>query len=329
MKPLSRVEAILVRGAGTLLAPGGGRGSLLILIYHRVLPTPDPLLPDEPDAKTFAAQVDVISSTCQVLPLAEAVERLYSGSLPARAACITFDDGYENNVTVAAPILAARKVPATVFVATGFTGAGRMWNDTVIESVRCAKGDELNLSALGLERYSIVDWTARRQALSAILGKVKYLPIDERLEKAAAIAEVAGLDAATKLMMNEAQIREIRGFGFDVGAHTVMHPILTRVDPERARSEIESSKATLESIIGAKVTTFAYPNGRPNQDYDASHVEIVKRAGFSCAVSTAWGAAGRTANRFQLPRMLPWDRSPLKFAARLFSTYREQRAAVA
>src|SRR6185295_14707494 len=147
----------------------------LILIYHRVLPEADPLLPDEPDAKTFAAQVDVISSTCHVLPLAEAVERLYSGSLPARAACITFDDGYENNVTVAAPILAARKVPATVFVATGFTGAGRMWNDTVIESVRCAKGEALDLTALGLERYSIVDWPARRQALSAILGKVKYL----------------------------------------------------------------------------------------------------------------------------------------------------------
>ena len=88
-------RAILAR-----LSPAGPRARLLILTYHRVLARPDPLLKDEPDAKTFAAQMDVLSSYCNVLPLPEAVARLKSGSLPSRAACITFDDGYANNLEV-------------------------------------------------------------------------------------------------------------------------------------------------------------------------------------------------------------------------------------
>jgi hypothetical protein len=81
----------------------------------------------------------------------------------------------------------------------------------------------------------------------------------------------------------------------------------------------------LESITGRRVGLFAYPNGRPGRDYDASHVALVKSCGFDAAVSTAWGAAGGRVDTFQIPRMLPWDASPLKFATRLLRTYREQR----
>jgi peptidoglycan/xylan/chitin deacetylase (PgdA/CDA1 family) len=329
MKALSRLEAALLRGCGSLLAPGGGRGSLLVLIYHRVLETADPLLSGEPTAQAFTEQMDVIRNTCHVLPLSEAVERLGSGSLPPRAACITFDDGYANNRTVAAPLLAARKIPATVFVATGFIGTGRMWNDTVIECVRRAPGQQLDLSALGLDRYSLADWPARRRAFAAIVGALKYLPLDERLTRVAAIAERVGVALPDDLMMSESQIRELGGFGIEIGAHTVTHPILKRLDAPAAQREIEASKSMLEAITGRAVTTFAYPNGRPNQDYDASHVEMVRRAGFRTAVSTAWGAAGRHSDPYQIPRMLPWDRSSLKFGARLMTTYRAQRAAVA
>jgi peptidoglycan/xylan/chitin deacetylase (PgdA/CDA1 family) len=129
MSAFSSLESSFLRTMGSLLAPGGARGSLLVLIYHRVLEQRDPLIDDEPDAATFSAEMDLIGSICNVLPLQEAVDRLASGSLPPRAACITFDDGYANNRTVAAPILQARRMPATVFVATGFIGDGRMFND--------------------------------------------------------------------------------------------------------------------------------------------------------------------------------------------------------
>jgi peptidoglycan/xylan/chitin deacetylase (PgdA/CDA1 family) len=328
MSSFSSLESSFLRTLGSLLAPGGARGSLLVLIYHRVLEQRDPLIDDEPDAATFAAEMDLIGSLCNVLPLQEAVDRLASGSLPPRAACITFDDGYANNRTVAAPILHARRMPATVFVATGFIGDDGMFNDTVIEAVRCA-GERLDLSDLGLGEFVLSDLPARRKAIGTLLDQLKYGKPVERMARAQQIAERAGVARPRGLMMTEQQIRELDGFGCAIGAHTVTHPILKSVDADEAAREIAQSKETLEAITGRPVTLFAYPNGRPNQDYDSSHVGMVRGAGFKAAVSTAWGAAARGGDLFQIPRMLPWDKSRWKFAARLLRTYREQRAETA
>jgi peptidoglycan/xylan/chitin deacetylase (PgdA/CDA1 family) len=324
MNRLPALQATLLRAVGSCIAPGGSRGALLVLIYHRVLAERDPILSGEPTAEEFAAQMDLVAATCNVLPLSEGVTRLRSGSLPPRAVSITFDDGYANNRELAAPILKARGIPATIFVATGFIGRGRMWNDTVIEAVRAA-GPRLDLSTLGLGAFELSDTAARIQAIGTILPKVKYLEPAQRLERASAIADLAGIARETAPMMNEQQLRELESFGIEIGAHTVTHPILCAIGADAARQEIAASKATLESIIGRRVGLFAYPNGRPGRDYDASHVALVKGCGFDAAVSTAWGAAGRKVDTFQIPRMLPWDSSPLKFAARLLRTYREQQ----
>lgn len=324
MKPLPAWQAALLRRGGSLLAPGGAGGSLLVLIYHRVLPQADPLLASEPDAATFAAQMDLVQSLCNVLPLTEAIERLLSGSLPPRAASITLDDGYANNLTVAAPILASRHLPATVFVATGFIGGGCMWNDVVIEAVRRA-GPALNLTRLGMPSYQLGDDAGRRSALTEILDTLRYHRREERDALAAAVCESAGCALPSGLMMRETQIRQLRSFGIEVGAHTMTHPILLRTDRQSAREEVLGSRRILEDITGEPVSSFAYPNGRPGRDYDSSHVELVREAGFSVAVSTAWGTAGRAVDRLQVPRALPWDSTPGRFAARLLRTYRQQR----
>lgn len=324
MKSLPPIQAGLLRAFGNFIAPGGPRGALLVLIYHRVLAQRDPILTDEPTADEFAAQMDIVASTCRVLPLSEAVARLRAGSLPPRAVSITFDDGYANNRELAAPILKRRGIPATIFVATGFVGRGRMWNDTVIEAVRGA-GPRLDLGPLGLGAFDLPDAAACIRALEKILPALKYLDPEQRQERADAVADAAGIPRDASPMMSEQQIHELENFGIEIGAHTVTHPILRSVGADAARREIAASKDTLESITGRRIGLFAYPNGRPGRDYDASHVALVKSCGFDAAVSTAWGAAGREVDRFQIPRMLPWDSSPLKFAARLLRTYREQR----
>jgi peptidoglycan/xylan/chitin deacetylase (PgdA/CDA1 family) len=328
VKALSQWQTTLLRGAGSFVAAGGPHASLLVLIYHRVLATPDPLLPTEPSAAEFAAQMDLVKSLCHVLPLGEAIERLLSGTLPPRALCVTFDDGYANNRSVAAPILAQRRLPATVFVATGFIGRGRMWNDTVIESVRRA-GAELDLARLGLGCYRLSDDVSKRRAIDEILGALRYKEFETRRAAVATIAECVGHALPNDLMMTEQHIKELPSFGIEVGAHTIEHPILAQIDGERAWQEVAGSKAVLEEITGRQVSMFAYPNGRPRRDYDRSHVEMVRKAGFEAAVSTAWGAAGPRADRHQIPRSRPWEKSPLRFAARLLATYRQQQVATA
>lgn len=322
MKQLSPWTAAFLSRFATLIAGGGD--SLLVLVFHRVLPSRDPLLSEDPDVTDFAAQMDVVRATCSVLPLAEAVDRLYTRSLPPNAACITFDDGYTNNLTCAAPVLKEKGLPATVFVTTGFLDGGRMWNDTVIESVRRA-GAELDLTSIGLGRFELPDVMARRHASQILRRKLKYLDHEERSRKTTRIAEIVGGNLPEGLMLTESQVKQLVGRGIDVGAHTVSHPILTSMDDATAYREIQTSKATLEAVIGATVRLFAYPNGQPQRDYARRHVEMVRKAGFSAAVSHAWGACHPGSDRFQLPRMKPWETSSVGFIGRMIYTRRTKR----
>lgn len=300
-----------------ILSPAGVHARLTVLIFHRVLAEADPLFPGEVDATRFETQMRWIKNWFNVLPLDEAVERLRTSSLPARAASITFDDGYADNCTVALPILRRVGLSATFFIATGYLDGGRMWNDTVIDVVRQAKGPELDLLPLNLGRYSVSTLDDRRRSLGELLGKLKYLESEQRERLVNVIATIANFKLPDDLMLTTNQVRALADAGMTIGAHTVSHPILSRVSEQDGRTEIIQGKQQLEAIIGSEVTLFAYPNGKPGTDYTAIHTRFAREAGFSAAVSTSWGVATKTADIFQIPRFTPWDRSGWRYALRL------------
>ena len=297
----------------SVVAPGGTRG-LSILVYHRVLPHADPLFPAVVDAGRFALQLDVLARCFNVLPLPEALARMRSGSLPPRAASITFDDGYADNEAVALPLLRARGLHGTFFVAAGFLDGGCMWNDIVIEAVRLTPLKVFDCTFLGIGQLPVDTPGEKRSAVDLLLGALKYRPVHDRAELVARIAAGSRASLPTGLMMSSAQVRSLHSAGMEIGAHTVNHPILARLPAAAARSEMASGRDALEAIIGSKVGLFAYPNGKPGKDYLPEHVGMVRALGFDGAVTTAWGAGD---DLFQLPRFTPWDRSPLRFALRL------------
>lgn len=302
------------------LSPSGAAARLSILIFHRVLPTADPLFPQEMDADRFDRLCNWLRHWCNVLPLDTAVAALREGRLPARAAAITFDDGYADNYEVALPILRRHGLQATFFVATGFLDGGRMWNDTLVESVRGARGDVLQVSAAGLpglDRLPLNDAAERRAAIDALISACRYLPFAERDTAVAAVARCSGQPLPSNLMMTRSQVQALYAAGMQIGGHTVMHPILTRLARAEARHEMAAGKAQLEAIVQAPVTLFAYPNGRPGEDFAADHVQLAEELGFEAAVTTAWGASTLHTPRWQLPRFTPWDRSRLRFGLRL------------
>lgn len=307
----------LQRGLLSLLSPQGPRGRLLILTYHRALSKPDALLPDEPDAATFAAQMDVVKAYCRVLPLPEGVRRMREGTLPARAACITFDDGYENNLSVALPILESRGMSATIFIAVEAIERGIMWNDLIIEGFRRSGVEQ------AFRHFGIDPGEARAlppaAAVLRILEQQKYGSLDERWRNAEDFyRQVSG--TLPRLMLTREQIGEVARRGHDVGAHTIHHPILKELAPAAALEEIAGSYAWIAKAAGRAPQSFAYPNGRPDRDYDATHVTMAREAGFELAVSTRWGCATRRSDPYQLPRCAPWDvlsrLYPLKLAHR-------------
>lgn len=307
----------------SLLSPKAERARLSVLLFHRVQPRQDALFPGEVDAHQFDEILGWVKRWCNVLPLHEAVTQLKSGNLPARAAAITFDDGYADNHDVALPILQRHGLSATFFIATSFLDGGRMWNDTVVEAVRRCPDGSLDLRSVeGLSDSAGAHWTlngpaSRTAAIRGILGRIKYESPDQRQRLVDEVAQRADATLPDDLMMRSEQVLALHRAGMQIGAHTHTHPILARLDAPSARDEILRSKSTLESLLSAPVNLFAYPNGRPGQDYSAESVQIVRDLGFSAAVSTAVGAADRGADPLQLPRFTPWDRTRTRFGLRL------------
>ena len=293
--------------------------TLSILIYHRVLARPDPLFPGEVDARLYERQLRLLKRFYAPLPLAEAVQRLQDGSLPPRAACITFDDGYADNAQVALPLLQRHGLHATFFIATGYLDGGQMWNDMVIGAVRHAPGAVLDLRKLGLASLPIASLAQRQAAIATVLGQLKYLPFTERQQLAMQIRRQAGVAAEPPAMLSTAQLRQLHAAGMGLGAHTVSHPILSTLPARAARLDIANGKQQLETLIQAPVSLFAYPNGKAGRDYGAPHVEMVKSLGFTAAVATDWGVArpGAGLDLLQLPRFTPWDRGRLAFLWRM------------
>lgn len=312
----------------SILSPGGRRGRLAIMIFHRVLSRPDDLLPFEPSAERFEMHMRNVRRWFHVLPLEEAVRRLADDTLPPRALAITFDDGYADNHDVAAPILRRLGMHATFFVATAYLDGGCMWNDRVIEAVRRCEGHTLDLTELGLPVVPTGTPDLRRRAIDDLLGRLKYEPTGRREELARRIVGIAGASAPSGLMMTSAQVRELADSGMGVGAHTHSHQILAGLDATAARDEIASGKQALEAILNRPVLLFAYPNGRPGKDYTPANVREVREQGFIAACSTSAGVATRGADLLQLPRFTPWDREAWKFGIRLALNLRRDRCEV-
>ena len=316
-----------LRALASQLSPAGPRARLSILIYHRVFAQPDALLPGEPDAAAFRWQLQVLASLFTVLPLSEAVERLAQGTLPARPACITFDDGYADNATVALPILKELGLSATFFIATGYLDGGLMFNDRVFETFRRLPAGTIEWPDLRLEHRRIEDDQDRKRIAAELIQSLKHLEPEERQARAEAIAERSPAPLPKDLMMTCEQVKELAAAGMSIGGHTHMHPILARTPDAQARAEITGGRETLEALLGDPVRLFAYPNGKPGQDYDHRHVAMVHEAGFAAAVSTAWGVSTRVSDPYQLARFTPWDHTPGRFALRLVRNLMAHRGA--
>lgn len=300
-------SASLARAVGNLLSPAGRHGRLAVFGYHQVLERADPLRATEPTGEEFRRDLEAIGRVFNVLPLAEAVQRLQDGALPPRAACITFDDGYANNHTLAAPLLERAGLPATVFVAGGAVDEGVMWNDLVIEAARI-KGAEWMVDDLAELGEGASGHRDAGSFLAWSLPRLKYQPLVRRTAIAQAFYRRNTGQEPPRLMMDRGQVADLARRGFDIGGHTINHAILEELDDETARSEIKECRGWVEAVTGRPPVTFAYPNGVPGRDFGPEHVNMVGECGFRAAVTTVWALAGSRSGPLEIPRIGPWWR---------------------
>ncbi len=298
----------------------GKQKKLFILIYHRVLDEPDFMRPGEVDKHAFTWQMQLLAKYFNVLPLAEALQGLQNGQLPSRAVSITFDDGYADNLHNAVPILKQFGLTATFFIASGFLNGGRMWNDSIIETIRVLPGTDLDLTAMGLGHYAIATPQEKAQTAATLLKKLKHLEPAQRQSQTDLISKLAD-KLPGNLMLTDAELKALHAQGMEIGGHTVNHPILAKLSDDMAWQEISANKLFLEHLLNVPIRYFAYPNGKLHEDYRPEQTGLVKNAGYLAALSTQTHAADPSSSIWQLPRFTPWDNSPAKFMLRLIKTY--------
>jgi peptidoglycan/xylan/chitin deacetylase (PgdA/CDA1 family) len=217
---------------------------------------------------------------------------LVAGRQPRRKIALTFDDGYLDNMTVGYPVLRELGVPFCIYVTTGLvSGQTRMWwmeiEDILLdqreihgpsnELVPCATHDEKTNAFFYLrEQFMSEDPAVSNKAFAWLES---YLPQTE-----------AGQQSGGKAYaLSWADIRELLNDELvTIGAHTVSHPVLSALEPQRMEEEIRVSREVIEKQTGHAVEHFAYPFGT-RQDAGEREFAACSAQGFKTAMTTRPG----------------------------------------
>ena len=136
----------------------------VILCYHRIGEAD--VLTTTPDR--FRRDLEHLQSHFHCLPLSELCAHLKQGELNRPTAVVTFDDGYRDNFTLAAPILKAAQVPATFFVSTGFMNTQKVFPHDRHEERDFPKMAWDDLRALQSDGFEIGSHTVNHADMGAL-----------------------------------------------------------------------------------------------------------------------------------------------------------------
>lgn len=283
--------------------------SLTVLNYHRIddfdSPDFDLFRPNVSAApETFAQQMDYLRARYNVISLERLAAWLRGeAALPPRAALITFDDGYADNLQHAFPILKARGLPAVIFLTTGFLETARpFYWDWVAYCFHHTRRQAVSLPLLGERRWNSPK--QRERVMREWVETLKRLPDDQKNALIAELPALLQVDLPAArfagLYLTWEQVRAMRREGIEFGAHTVSHPILTRIPLEQVRRELTESRRKIEQETGQPVLALAYPNGQAG-DVSPAVVEAAREAGFSLAFTLLPGPT-----RYQTVRRSPF-----------------------
>ena len=284
------------------------RTGLRVFMYHGVVeqeirPFCWHMLPRD----RFERQIAWIAKHYVILPLHDALQRLESGTLPQHAAAITFDDGYRNNATIAAPILRKYGAPATIFLVIDRIGTRiPLWPDRLFVAFRDSIEDHVDLDMLGLGAHGLRTARENEAAYAATCLHLKSVQVEHWPERIDAIEQSLGVqprDTEEPFRLMTWEDVEALGAAGDItfGPHSLTHPILSRCSDELAAQEIGGSCARM-ATLQASVPIFAYPNGRA-QDFGRRSETLVGQAGLKWALSTEPGIVRRKDRALALPRI--------------------------
>jgi len=261
-------------------------------------------------SELFEQHISWLARNYNCVNITGLLEQQASGIILPRTACVTFDDGFMNNYTVALPILKKYRVPATLFVAAGYVGGDDLiWSDRLAAIIATKSG--ATALTFGDESYSVRTSDDCAKSFRSIAAALKKLHPNEIEVGIIRFASSNNIDIS---MLNNAswfdefriadwqQLREmVCSEIFEVGSHTINHTIVSRLSREEAKQEIVGSLEILKANIDA-VPYFAYPNGG-SSDFSSEHRDIAKDANYRAVTTAIPGSFTKYSDPFQIYRI--------------------------
>ena len=267
------------------------------------------------DAAEFSLIARALKENFDVLPLSELDRALKAPERNARALFLMADDGYANNLSVAAEILSDFGLPWTVLISTRHIDT-REPNPAFIVRLFCffapdAKYEIANLGVLLLGNNRGTDaehWTARLRALDAPSAD----------EAVAAMAAALGHERLSRLLerfgsdsfLTWKEVAALKARGVEIGAHAHKHyPMHAAQSADYLREQAELPRARIEAELGVSPRFFAFPFGNTS-DVCRGAWQAVRDAGYGYAFTTLSGSLDASANPFLMPRYGLQPREP-------------------
>ncbi|HEX2140620.1 MAG TPA: polysaccharide deacetylase family protein [Woeseiaceae bacterium] len=293
----SGLEALYFTGAHLALEGLlGGIGAILTL--HHVRPSraatfqPNRLLEVSPE---FLAAVieELRRANFSFVSLDEMHRRLIARDSSSRFVCLTFDDGYRDNLFWAYPLLKKYEVPFAIYVPTSFPeGRGDLWW-LILEDVIAATSD-LELEIGGeIRRFACGGPAEKQAAFDAVYWWLRSLANEGELRAIVQkLAQGRGIDPAARCAQLCMSWQEIATLAADplvtIGAHTVNHLMLRKASDAVVRREMAESAATIQARLGIRPAHLSYPVGDPTSA-GPREFAFARELGFKTAVTTRPG----------------------------------------
>ena len=247
------------------------------------------------------------------ISLAELIAALNNTKpLPPKSVVFTIDDGFADQVEVAAPIFLEFNCPVTIFLITGMLDGNLWpWDDKVSYLINNSEKELIDFALAG-ERFKLPlnNIKNKRDAVKTIQNTINAQSSERTDEILEQLVQITGTTLSISppddfRPMTWDMAREYESKGIHFAPHTVSHRILSKLNGDSAENEIISSWHRIKAELASPSPIICYPTGR-YCDYGPREIDVLKKAGLIGAVSTYPAQVERAKKSdkylYQLPR---------------------------
>ena len=257
----------------------------------------------------FKRQMEFVKQTSNILSVDDLLDFSSEQKILGKNVIITFDDGFENNYSVAAPILDSLGIPAVFYVSAGIVDTNLMfWVDVLEDCINLT--DKQNIEIIMAERLYVFDMTtfeSKLNALNIIKGYCKRCVANEKdnimqqvQEETRIVSKISHSPNYRKITWK--QIKELNSNKlFTIGGHGMYHNILSKLDSKRLIEEISLSLGLLEYHLGEKVKHYSYPEGL-EEHFNQKVIDQLISSGVRCCPTAMPGPNSSIKDLFRLRR---------------------------